>query len=226
MVVDEAGAFLTQRSHPRMALITPKVEGDALRIEAPGMPAIETPLCPRGGVHTTVTVWDDTCVATWLGEHTARWFSDFLETSCSLVYMSDNVFRPANPAFAPATTRVSFADAYPLLLISEESLADLNRRVSVPLPMNRFRPNLVVAGTTPFGEDRWERFEIGGIGFRVVKACDRCVVTTTDQATAEREQEPLRTLATYRRWDGKVWFGQNVVHEREGWLQVGDLVAI
>jgi uncharacterized protein YcbX len=226
MVVDDSGAFLTQRSHPRMALVTPSLEGDSLRIQAPGMPAIETPLYPRGSVITPVTVWDDTCPATWLGERTARWFSEFLETSCGLVYMSDEVFRPANPAFAPATTSVSFADAYPFLLISEESLSDLNGRLSVPLPMNRFRPNLVVAGTAPFGEDRWKRFEIGGIGFRVVKPCDRCVVTTTDQVTAERGQEPLRTLATYRRWDGKVWFGQNVVHEGVGCLQVGDLVAI
>ena len=226
MVVDDSGAFLSQRSHPRMALVTPSLEGHRLRIQAPGMPVIETPLRPRGGVTTTVTVWDDTCPATWLGEDTSRWFSEFLETPCSLVYMGDDVFRPANPAFSPPQARVSFADAFPFLLISVESLADLNRRLAHPLPMNRFRPNLVVAGGKPYGEDEWRRLTIGGMGFRVVKPCGRCVVTTTDQATTERGQEPLRTLATYRRRDGEVMFGQNVLHETTGRLQVGDQVTM
>jgi uncharacterized protein YcbX len=226
MVVDESGGFLTQRSHPRMALVTPSLAGDALRIEAPGMPAIETPLRPRGTVTTMVTVWDDTCSATWLGEDPSRWFSEFLETPCSLVYMSDEVFRPAKPGYSPPNARVSFADAFPFLLISEESLADLNRRLERPLPMNRFRPNLVVAGGTPYGEDEWKRLVIAGIVFRVVKPCDRCVVTTTDQSTAERGREPLKTLAAYRRRGGKVMFGQNVLHENTGWLQRGDAVVI
>jgi uncharacterized protein YcbX len=145
-----------------------------------------------------------------------------LETDCSLVYMPETTVRPANTAYAPPGHRVSFADAFAFLLISEESLADLNGRMPAPLPMNRFRPNLVIAGGTPFGEDAMGSFRIGALPFRVVKPCDRCVLTTTDQATAERGLEPLRTLATYRRWDGKVWFGQNVVHEDTGRLAVGD----
>jgi uncharacterized protein YcbX len=226
MVVDDSGAFLTQRSHPQMALVTPSLDGDALRIQAPGMPVIETPLRPRGGVTTTVTVWDDTCAATWLGEDTSSWFSEFLDTPCSLVYMGEDVFRPANPAFSSPQVRVSFADGFPFLLISEESLTDLNRRLAHPLPMNRFRPNLVVAGGKPYGEDDWKRLNIGGMRFRVVKPCGRCVVTTTDQATTERGQEPLRTLATYRRKDGQVIFGQNVLHETTGMLTVGDSVDV
>jgi uncharacterized protein len=226
MVVDDSGGFLTQRSHPRMALVAPALEGDVLRIQAPDMPVIEAPLRPRGGVTTTVTVWDDTCAAIWLGENTARWFSEFLRTPCNLVYMSDQVFRPANPAFSPPTARVSFADGFPFLLISEESLHDLNRRLDHPLPMNRFRPNLVVAGGTPYAEDGWTRLRIGEVELRVVKPCDRCVVTTTDQATAERGVEPLRTLATYRRRDGQVMFGQNVLHESTGVLTIGDSVEI
>ena len=226
MVVDESGMFLSQRSHPRLALVVPSIGNGTLQVDAPGMPPLQTPLQPQDSVATSVTVWDDTCPATWLGERTAEWFSQFLGTPCSLVYMADQVVRPANPAFAPPGVRVSFADAYPFLLISEESLADLNRRLADPLPMNRFRPNLVVAGGEPYAEDGWGSIEIGGIRLQVVKPCDRCLVTTTDQATGERGKEPLRTLATYRKVGNDVMFGQNVVHQNTGRLRVGDAVRV
>jgi uncharacterized protein YcbX len=121
---------------------------------------------------------------------------------------------------------VSFADGFPFLLISEESLADLNRRLAYPLPMNRFRPNLVVAGGEPYAEDGWSRMEIGNLRLQVVKPCGRCLVTTTDQDTGERGKEPLRTLATYRKVGSEVMFGQNVVHENIGRLRVGDSVTL
>jgi uncharacterized protein YcbX len=139
--------------------------------------------------------------------------------------MPDDTLRPANPAFAPQGTRVSFADGYPFLLISEESLADLNGRLPRPVPMDRFRPNLVVAGGAPYAEDGWTRIGVGGLAMRVVKPCPRCVVTTTDQATSERTPEPLRTLATYRKVNGEVMFGQNVIHENSGRVRVGDSVT-
>jgi hypothetical protein len=121
---------------------------------------------------------------------------------------------------------VSFADGFPFLVISQESLADLNGRLSQPLPMNRFRPNLVVAGGEAFAEDSWKNIEVGGVRLRMVKPCGRCVVTTTDQATTARGTEPLRTLATYRKVDGEVMFGQNAVHESTGGLRIGDAVVI
>jgi uncharacterized protein YcbX len=226
MVVDHSGMFLSQRSHARLALVVPSIHGDTLRIAAPGMRVLETPLHPAEAVVTRVTVWDDSCLATWVGEAAARWFSELLGCDCTLVQMADPYVRPADPTFAPAGTRVSFADGYPFLLISEESLADLNRRLKQPLPMNRFRPNLVVTGGEPYAEDGWERVEIGGLGLRIVKPCGRCVVTTTDQATGERGLEPLRTLATYRKMGGGVMFGQNVVHEGVGRLRVGDPVVV
>ena len=226
MVVDESGGFLSQRSHPRMALVTPSIRADRMRIEAPGMPALETPLHPASVAETNVTVWEDTVSATWVGERAATWFTAFLGTPCSLVHMAEEVIRPADPAYAPRGARVSFADGFPFLLLSEESLADLNGRMAQALPMNRFRPNLVVSGGQPFAEDGWDRIQIGEIGLRVVKPCGRCVVTTTDQATGGRGQEPLRTLATYRRRDGQVMFGQNAVHENTGRLKVGDAVQI
>jgi uncharacterized protein YcbX len=224
MVVDTRGEMLSQRTHPRLALVRPSLGDGTLRVEAPGMPALELPLRPAGGVTTSVVVWDDTCAAWWTGERAAGWFSDLLESECSLVYMPDSTVRPVDPDYAPAGTRVSFADGFGFLLVSEESLADLNGRLDAPLPMNRFRPNLVIAGGEPFGEDAMSDFRIAGVPFRVVKPCARCVLTTTDQVTLERGPEPLRTLATFRRRDGKVYFGQNVVHHGTGRLRVGEPV--
>ena len=226
MVVDQTGSFMSQRSCPRMALVVPSLLGGALRITAPGMPPLDIPLNPSVSVTTTVVVWDDVCSATWLGEDAAQWFTEFLGISCSLVYMAGDVVRPVNPAFAPPGAKVSFTDGYPFLLISEESLSDLNGRLSQPLPMNRFRPNLVVAGGEPYAEDAWTGIAIGGLPLRVVKPCPRCVVTTTDQMTGERAKEPLRTLATYRKVNGEVMFGQNVVHIGIGRLRVGDRVIV
>jgi uncharacterized protein YcbX len=226
MVVDAGGRMMSQRTHPRLALVRPSLDDGALRVEAPGMPALELPLRPSGPVTATVVIWDDHCTAVWTGERAARWFSDLLDVDCALVYMPDSTVRPANPAYAPDGSRVSFADAFPFLLISEESLADLNLRLPSPLPMNRFRPNLVVAGGKAYGEDDLTSFGLGPLRFRVVKPCDRCVVTTTDQATGTRGPEPLRMLATYRRWNGQVFFGQNVVHVGTGRLHVGETLLV
>jgi uncharacterized protein YcbX len=221
MVVDPGGRMITQRTHPRLALSRPAIEGDRLVVRAEGVDPLVLPLRPTEAVTTAVTVWGDTCAALWQGEAAARWFSDLLGVAVALVYMPDSTWRPAGQAYAPPTARVSFADAYPFLLLSEESLAELNRRMTVPVPMNRFRPNLVIRGTAAFGEDELTTFAIGELPFRAVKPCDRCVLTTTDQETAERGVEPLRTLATFRKRDGKVYFGQNVVHQGQGRLVVG-----
>jgi uncharacterized protein YcbX len=190
------------------------------------MPPLELPLEPGPSVALPVRIWDDRCTATWAGEPAARWFSDVLETACSLVHIAEANARPVDPDYAPPGHRVGFADAFPFLLVSEASLADLNGRLATPLPMNRFRPNLVIAGVRPFGEDDIGPFTIGGIRFTPVKPCDRCGVTTTDQTTGERGVEPLRTLATYRRSNGKVLFGQNVVHTGTGRLRVGDALLV
>jgi uncharacterized protein YcbX len=221
MVVDQRGQFITQRTHPRLALVRPEIDADLLRVTAPGMPALELPLHPAPSVTTTAVVWRDTCEAVWTGERPGAWFSEALGAPCSLVYMPVDTVRPADPAFAPPGVRVSFADAFPFLLISEESLEDLNRRLPAPLPMNRFRPNLVIRGDRPHVEDSLTAFRLCEIDFRVVKPCDRCVVTTTDQETTERGVEPLRTLATYRKVGGEVMFGQNVIQLGTGSLNVG-----
>jgi uncharacterized protein YcbX len=225
MAVDPDGRMITQRTHPRLALVRPSFLESSLRLEAPNNPPLHLPLeiptFRSGDRMIRATIWNDTCDAVWLGTEAAQWLSSVLGSPCGLVYMPDSTIRPADPTYAPAGVRVSFADAYPFLLISEASLEELNSRLTHPLPMNRFRPNLVIDGCAPHAEDSLRKFELGGMTFRPVKPCDRCVVTTTDQETLARGVEPLRTLATYRKVGGGVMFGQNVVHQGTGQLIVG-----
>jgi len=226
MVVDENRSFLTQRAHPRLALVSVALEGGRLKLTAPGMATLAIPTPPAGTPAVRVQVWDDVCDAVLGGEEAARWLEGFLGLTCELVYMPDVVHRAVGSLGTAPAAEVGFADAYPFLLVSEASLADLNSRVERPLPMNRFRPNLVVRGCAPYAEDGWRRIRVGEVTFQVVKPCSRCTTTTVDQATAKRGREPLATLATYRRVGSKVMFGQNLVHERQGWLRLGDEVTV
>lgn len=226
VVVDRAGEALTQREHPRLALVRTSVDDSRLRVSAPGRPPLDLPLEPAGSVTTLANLWGDACVSHWMGERAGAWFTDLLGVACSLVYMPESTRRPADPAYAPAGVRVSFADAFPFLLLSEASLGDLNTRLPVPVPMNRFRPNLVIAGGPAFVEDGLGNFRIGEIELQVVKPCDRCVLTTTDQETGARGPEPLRTLASFRKVGGKVYFGQNCVHRTVGRLAVGEMLRV
>ncbi|HTC24055.1 MAG TPA: MOSC N-terminal beta barrel domain-containing protein [Gemmatimonadales bacterium] len=225
MVTTLTGVFLTQREEPRLALIRPELTDDALVLRAPGMPVLSLPLVPAKPDRVRIEVWDDVTEGVPVAPEAAQWLSRYLGALVRLVWMPDDVRRPTDPMYAHGY-RVSFADGFGFLLLSEASLEDLNRRLETPLPMNRFRPNLVVRGTQPFAEDGWRRFRVNGIELDVVKPCDRCVVTTTDQDTAERGKEPLRTLATFRRRDGKVLFGQNLVHRGTGRLAVGAPVEV
>ena len=226
MVVDQEGEAVTQRDYPKLALTRTAIEGDRLRVSAPGRAPLDLPLEPSGAVTTTARVWGDACVSQWLGERAAGWFTGLLGIPCSLVHMPAQTRRPADPAYAPPDVRVSFADGFPFLVLSEESLADLNARLPDPVPMDRFRPNLVIAGGEPYAEDGLGRFRIGELELEAVKPCGRCVLTTTDQETGFRGPEPLRTLARYRNVNGKVLFGQNVLHRTPGRLSLGDPVLV
>lgn len=226
MVVDQNGRFLTQRKNPVMATIRVELRRDALEISAQGMADLQVELEPGGGDAVQVQVWDD-FVDAWAPDPPAdRWFSDYMQTPLRLAYMPEHVVRPVSTYWSPAGGQASFADAFPFLLIGTASLGDLNSRLEKPLPMNRFRPNLVVETPEPFAEDSWRRLRIAGIPFDIVKPCSRCVLPTTDQETGERGQEPIRTLARYRLRDGSVYFGQNLVHRETGTLTNGDLVEI
>jgi hypothetical protein len=223
MVVDAAGRFHTQRWRPRMALVRTALEADGVRLRAPGQPDV---LVPRGGGEAgAVAVWDDICIAEGCGAEADAWMSAFLGESCRLVYIPGTTRRPIRRRREESLGRVGFADAYPFLLLSEASLGDLNARLPTAVPMNRFRPNLVVAGVGAFAEDGWDRVRIGDVEFVVAKPCDRCVLTTIDQDTAIGGVEPLRTLAAYRKQPGGVMFGVNVAHTARGRLRAGDAVV-
>ncbi|MEM7062269.1 MAG: MOSC N-terminal beta barrel domain-containing protein [Cyanobacteria bacterium P01_B01_bin.77] len=225
MVCDRNGKFLTQRKFPKMALIRVAV-ADTLRLSIADDVAasLELPVVPVVANPVDVDVWGDGCTAWSMGNEAAQWLSDFLGFEVQLVYMPDSTHRPTD--HGRFDTPNSFSDAYPFLLISEASLADLNGRLLKPVPMNRFRPNLVVTGCAPFAEDTWKQIKIGHIVFDVAKACSRCSIPGVEQSTGEQGKEPLKTLATYRRWDHAIWFGQNLIAHGEGTLAVGDEVKI
>jgi len=226
MLVDREGRFLTQRELPRMALIVPREQPDGLVLQAPEAPDLALRQPSREAERVRVRVWNDVCEAR-LSEPSAQvWLSDFLGLPCRLVYMPDEVVRRVDPRYALAQDRAAFSDGFPLLLISQSSLDDLNGRLAEPLPMLRFRPNLVVEGCEPYAEDGWKRIRIGDLTLRVVKPCSRCKITTVDPYTAETGSEPLQTLAGYRKQGNQVFFGQNLLHDGPGELALGMAVEV
>lgn len=220
MLVTEDGQFLTQREHPRMALVRPLPDGQALRVHAPGMDELALPLAwDAAAPARTVKIWDDTVDAADCGDAAAAWFSNALQSPCRLVRFRPDVVRPTSTKWTdgvPAQTR--FADGYPLLLIGQASLDDLNARLAAAgrhaLPMDRFRPNLVVDGIDACEEDFLATLTIGGVEIRPVKPCARCPIPSIDQATGVAGPDPLDVLQTYRanpRMEGAVCFGMNCI---------------
>lgn len=226
MVVDDAGRFLTQRTHPRLALVAPSIGATALTVRAPGLPPLEVPFAlPRAPLRA-VTIFRDTTEAQDAGPAAADWFSRALGVRCALVFMPDEVRRPLVDPRAEGE-RVGFADAYPLLLVSRASLAALNARLATPVGMDRFRPNLVVDGVGPFAEDGWDRFRIGAVELRALKPCARCSIPSVDQERGERGPEDLlRALSLFRQRERGAMFGMNVAHRGPGALSVGQPVEL
>jgi uncharacterized protein YcbX len=232
LVVTPDGQFLTQRQIPRLATIETGLTATGLTLASPNHGQVTVPLAANTGTRR-VMVWRDTVEADDCGDEPAEWLTQLLGESLRLVHMGAKFHRPVKPEKARPGDVVSFADGYPFLILSEASLADLNDRIhaagATPVPMNRFRPNIVVSGSDAFAEDAWTSLRIGDLVFRNAGPCARCVITTTDQITAARGKEPLKTLATYRR-DAKdptdVNFGINLIHEtKQGTVRVGDHVT-
>ncbi len=220
MLIDENQVFLSQRTCPEMALLRPALEEGELVVHG----KMQEPITIQklsAGERLSVQIWDDHCEAIQYPEEVNEWFSREMGQTVRLVYMPDDSRRKVDPRFALQEEVVSFADGYPFLVISEESLAELNSRLDQPVPMNRFRPNLVIRGGEAFEEDRLTRFSLGGITFMAVKPCARCQVITIDQASAAMSKEPLKTLATYRRVGNKVLFGMNLLHSGGGKIEIG-----
>ncbi|MEU1071425.1 MULTISPECIES: MOSC N-terminal beta barrel domain-containing protein [unclassified Streptomyces] len=234
MVVDASGKAVTQRERARLALAAARALPDgSVRVSAPGREdltvAVPEPIGP-----VTVTLFGKKVEAIAADETAHAWFSDHLEAEVRLVHLDDPATRrPIDPDFALPGETVSFADGFPLLITTTASLDALNSLIAQgthphegPLPMNRFRPNVVIDGTEAWAEDHWTRIALGDVVFRVAKPCGRCVVTTTDQASAERGREPLRTLGRHRRFGTKLVFGQNLVPEGPGVIRTGDPLRV
>lgn len=239
MVTDHSGRFISQREIPGLSLVKVETEGSLAVFSAPGAGELHVPLEDEFEP-VNVEIWEDTCEAKYLGDAPARWLSHVLGIDCRLIRMPAAGSRRVDAKYGK--TRVSFADAFPVLLTGQSSLEDLNSRLEKPIPMNRFRPNLVISGSEPFEEDRWKKIRIGECEFDVVKPCARCVVTTVDQSAGTKTgKEPLATLAEFRRAEqvmpgsfeghglgpNDVLFGQNAIPKFTGVeLRVGDKVEV
>ena len=228
MLADSDNRFLTQREYPVMALLQPVLAANGLYIhhKKNQLPPLFVPEAPAGGQPVIATIWDDRCEAQPYDAAVNDWFSQALGLSCQLLYMPETSRREADKKYAHNNEIVSFADGYPTLLIGQASLDDLNTRLTVPVPMNRFRPNIVFTGGEPFVEDQLAQFSINSIVFSGIKPCARCIMTTIDQYNPATSKEPLKTLAAYRQKENKILFGQNLVHRGEGSIRVGDTLEI
>jgi len=225
-LVGDDGRVITQRDCPVLATLEVTQSGGGLEVRAAGRSPLRVRRPQPDQEVRPVDVWADRTEGLAAGAEADTWFEALVGRSCRLLFMPSTTHRQVSPAFGRPGDLVSFADGYPLLLTSEASLAELNRRLDTDVPMDRFRPNLVVDGSEPFAEDQWAKIRVGDTSFRVVKPCARCVVTTTDQRTGIRNREPLRTLATFRRVDDKVLFGENLIHDGPGPVSRGDRVEV
>ncbi|MDQ7816592.1 MAG: MOSC N-terminal beta barrel domain-containing protein [Melioribacteraceae bacterium] len=227
LLIDEAGRFITQRTYPQMALICVELREKSLEFRHKKNDAslsinIENGNNDKGDV----VIWNDKVIANYTDKEMDEWFSDMLKVKCRLVYMPEESKRLVDKKYAYGNEIISFADGYPFLIIGQSSLDDLNSRLDTKLPMNRFRPNLVFTGGASFDEDRIKSFMIDKIIFYPVKPCARCVVTTVDQESGVKNEEPLKTLASYRTVGNKVMFGQNLLHKGSGTIRIGDELKI
>jgi len=229
MVIDADGKFLTGREYARLTLIhaLPNADG-SLHLDAPATSGLRVPVPDARGERIATAVWGSPVSPLLADETTNAWLSKFLGRPVRLVHMDGECARAVDAKYARAGDEVSLADGFPLLLISQAALDLLNSKLAAPVPMLRFRPNLVVAGTEAHAEDGWKRIRVGEVEFDVVKPCVRCVFTTVDFERGERDPsgEPLRTLIGYRRGEKGVTFGQNLIPRGRGVVRVGDTVSV
>lgn len=227
MLVDKQQQFLSQRRLPKMALLKTQMIDQQLIVSAPNQADLVLRLEPPTTNDTQeVTAWGDKCQALEVSQQANQWFSDFLATPCTLVYQPDENIRTVDQKYALANDQTSFSDGFPFLIISAASLALLNQQMGLSLSIRCFRPNLVISDCSAYAEDSWRKISIGEIAFRLPKPCSRCSVPQIDPDTALTGKEPLRTLARTRKWNNKVFFGQNALHDSLGILRIGDNVMI
>lgn len=234
MLVDESNKFVTQRQYSKMCLISASPSMDKISFSYDGEWAhvdnieenLDVVISSKSELRR-VQVWQDAVEAFDCGDEAADWFSKILNTSVRLVFQSDSHLRTVDQAFGKTGDLVSFADGFPILLISQASLDVLNERLGSQFLMNRFRPNLVVSGCEAHAEDNWKRIRINSVEFEVVKPCSRCVIPSIEPNTGVKNSDILLELAKYRKGeDGKIYFGQNLIHQSLGTLALGDKVEV
>lgn len=225
MVVDaNSGRFLTQRAEPKMALLQARWQSDgALLLAAPEMDDLRVNVPDAGCPVRNVLIWRESVQVPDAGEIAAQWLTHLLDRPCRLVYLPVSHGIQVDLDYARLGERTAFSDGFPFLLIGQRSLDDLSARVGQILDARRFRPNIVIAGSAPYAEDSWRRIRIGDMEFRVVKPCSRCIIPTIDPLSGARSatREPLATLMNYRKGEGGVFFGQNLIAQGPGTLTVG-----
>lgn len=227
MLVDDNNCFISQREYAQLALLQPEITDNGLLIrDKKTSESILVPYTSLTNEMLEVTVWDDQVSAQSVGEEFDLWFSNQLGISCKLVHMPDSSLRKVDPEYAHEGEITSFSDAYPILVIGQASLDDLNNRMERSIPMNRFRPNIVFEGGMPYEEDEMEHFKIGSVDYFGVKLCARCNIPTIDQETLQKSKEPSRTLSMYRKRNNNVYFGQNVLYHGDGVIKVGDVIEV
>lgn len=227
MLVNNQNRFLTQREFKEMALLQVTLTENGLQVQHKINGAVlNIPAEPQTNETAITQIWDDACNAQFVSAEADAWFSDMLSVKCRLVYMPDSTKRIVDENYATQKEVTSFSDGYPFLVIGQSSLDDLNNRMEEPLPINRFRPNIVITGSLPYEEDSMKHFTINAIDFYGVKPCARCMIPTIDQDNSGIAKEPLKTLSTYRMNNNKVYFGQNLLHKGEGLIRVGDALNI
>lgn len=229
VLADEQGTFVHQRDYPEMALLQPEINGDTMTIrhKTKEVAPMSFSMSEPTSTPIDVTVWDDTCAAKPVDKEADQWFSQIIGKNVRLLYMHEDSVRQADQRYAIETTdKVSFADGYPVLIISEASLGLLNSKTDEHIPMNRFRGNIIVSGAQAHEEDRLRKITIGEVEMYGVKPCARCIMTTIDVDTAQKGKEPLKSLATYRKLGHKILFGENFIPGNEGQVMVGDTLEI
>ncbi len=229
VLADENGIFVHQRDYPEMALLQPAINGDVMTVthKTKDISPVSFKMTEPDSSPVSVSVWDDTCSAKPVDTEVDEWFSTIIGKPVRLLYMHEDSVRQADQRYAiESTDKVSFADGYPVLIISEESLALLNSKTEEYVPMNRFRANVIIEGCEAHEEDRFRKINIGEVTMHGVKPCARCVMTTIDADTAQKGKEPLKTLTTYRKLGHKILFGENFIPRNGGTVKVGDSLTV
>ncbi len=225
MLIDDEGQFLSQRQHAGMATIFTRIEGNSLIVSHQGMDDLSLPLQQPLQTAVDVQIWGDHCTASTVSDAADEWFSAVLQSSCRLVFLPADEPRQVDQDYAKPDQIVGFADGFPLLVMSLASIDELGKRLGETVTIERFRPNIVIAGCAAHAEDEWKNIHINDIVIDLAKPCSRCVIPSIDPQTAQKHPELLKTLAGYRRRDGKVYVGQNGLHRSHGRLSVGEHVS-